>query len=122
MVLKPRVVFQMVAPRSLEELAASLEWWDEGTTGEGVEGRVGCAPWPRAFIKTPMMRAAGRERYFLYMVCCAGQRFAFIKAGFRIRVLIGSAVFKSMDPKPHFEPDQKILTIFFTQKTQIFGK
>jgi hypothetical protein len=85
------IVFQMVAPRSVDELAASVEWWDdEGTTTapdwtavEGrvgsapdwtaVEGRVGSAPWPRAFLNTPMMRAAGRDRYFLYMVCCSGR-------------------------------------------------
>jgi hypothetical protein len=80
MVMKFMIVFQMVAPRSLDELAASVEWWDEGTTTApdwtAVEGRVGSAPWPRAFLNTPMMRGAGRDRYFLYMVCCSGGRYS----------------------------------------------
>ena len=69
------LLLQMVAPRSLDELAGSLEW-EEGTTDwtGGVRGRVssGSAPWVRAFLATPRMKEAGREGLFLYMLCCSG--------------------------------------------------
>ncbi len=72
------VSLQMLVPRSLDELAASLEWEEEMAADwtSGVRGRVASssAPWARAFLAMPRMREAGREGLFLYMLCCAGER------------------------------------------------
>lgn len=72
---------KMVIPRSLDELAASLEWEDTAVASDsssswlGVRARVAsstAAPWARAFLATPRMQEAGRGELFLYMVCCSG--------------------------------------------------
>jgi len=72
----------MVAPRSLDALAATCLDWDETATAAvaadwapirvrlAAGGTTGA--WGRAILATPRIREAGRELLFLFMVCCSG--------------------------------------------------